>query len=318
MVNKRPIPGFLPSDKNIWRGVSGLARLGSKISGMTLSDSQTMKTAPPIDSNSDRILVSLQRLLLVLGRLGFLETPEGEDLSYRVKQLFREASVIMKQEFDAEMDETQDEIELGVLKWMLYGIESAQPSCIAKTCCITSEAKPREFPPHPGASHFKKKVGELVSHDVYTCKICRHATGCFDVSQLDNPDEKHAEEEQDETPSDELGLEIPVDGGEPEIREPKAPRNKKSETDETRTDSDSRSQSETQQRSEGVGVHEESVNGVESFEVQDTAVNGADVESEKQAHQDEEELSDLVNQLTIEVGVDGEEDTEVSLDGRRE
>ncbi|KAL3943573.1 MAG: hypothetical protein SGBAC_002354 [Bacillariaceae sp.] len=317
-VNKRPIPGFLPSDKNIWRGVSGLARLGSKPSGMTLSDSRKMNTAPPIDSNSDRILISLQRLLLVLGRLGFLQTEEGKDITYRVKQLFREASIIMRLEFDAEMDETQDEIELGVLKWVLYGVESSQPSCLAKTCCMpfSSEATQREFPQHP-AVHFKKKVGELVSHDIYTCKLCRHATGCFDVSSLDNPNQNHAEPDlEDETPSDELGLEIPLnDEFEPPITEPEAPRNKKTEwSDETRTDSDSRSQSEVQPRSDGVEIQDTSVNGMESVEVstpekpkeQNSLLSAQDA-------QDDEELSEFVSQLSISVGVDGEEDTEVSL-----
>ncbi|CAJ1952422.1 unnamed protein product [Cylindrotheca closterium] len=321
-VNKRPIPGFLPSNKNIWRGVSGLARLGSKPSGMTLSDSQKMKTAPPIDSNSDRILVSLQRLLLVLGRLGFLQTDEGMDITYRVKQLFREASVIMKQEFDAEMDETQDEIELGVLKWMLYGVEPTQPSCLAKTCCMpfsSNKATQREFPQHP-AVHFKKKVGELVSHDIYTCKICRHATGCFDVSSVDNPDEKPVESD-DELPSDEFGLEIPLDEVEPSTKEPDGPKNTKSSewNDETRTDSDSRSQSEMQQRLGGVEVQGSSVNGVESVEVEtlDGKPKGQDSLLSQQ-QKDEEELSELVSQLTISVGVDGEEDTEISLDGRRQ
>jgi hypothetical protein len=61
----------------------------------------------------------------------------------------------------------------------------------------------------------KQKPGELVSHDVYTCLLCRNATGCMEVDGMD-PEQKL---ELEETPSDE-GMELSinvVDGiGEPE------------------------------------------------------------------------------------------------------
>lgn len=207
VVNKRAIPGFLPSDKSVWRGVGGLARLGSGASAMTLSDSRNMKLPPPIDSNSDRILISINRLLLVLGRLGLLQTEDGDDITHKVKQLWKEASAHMKDgDVDEEWAGKWDEIELGVLKWTLYGVPSNQPSWISKTFCMPCSRvpKPRKYPEHP-ADKMKKKVGELVSHDVYTCLLCRNATGCMEVGEIDQQ-----EPEEDETPSDE-GMELPID-----------------------------------------------------------------------------------------------------------
>eukprot|EP00980_Cylindrotheca_fusiformis_P020711 scaffold7738_cov133-Cylindrotheca_fusiformis.AAC.20 len=209
VVNKRAIPGFLPSDKNIWKGVSGLARLGSGPSAMTLSDSRKMKLPPPIDSNSDRILISMNRLLLVLGRLGLLQTEDGEDIEHKVKQLWTEASDLMNDgDADTEWGEKLDEIELGVLKWTLFGVPSNQPSWISKNFCMpcSKVPEPREFPEHP-ACHMKQKAGELVSHDVYTCLLCRNATGCLDVDELD----QEIQPASSETPSDEdVGLEVSI------------------------------------------------------------------------------------------------------------
>jgi glyoxylase-like metal-dependent hydrolase (beta-lactamase superfamily II) len=215
VVNKRAIPGLLPSDKNIWRGISGLARLGSGASAMTLSDSRNMKLPPPIDSNSDRILISINRLLLVLGRLGLLQTEDDDDITHKVKQLWTEACAHMKDDdTDAEWVGKWDEIELGVLKWTLYGVPSNQPSWFSKTFCMPCSPKPRSYPEHP-ADHMKQKSGELVSHDVYTCLLCRNATGCMEV---DGTDQEQIPE-LEETPSDEameLSINVVDDIDEPE------------------------------------------------------------------------------------------------------
>jgi glyoxylase-like metal-dependent hydrolase (beta-lactamase superfamily II) len=220
VVNKRAIPGLLPSDKNIWKGISGLARLGSGASAMSLSDSRNMKLPPPIDSNSDRILVSINRLLLVLGRLGLLQTEDDDDITHKVKQLWTEASAHIKDEdADTEWVGKWDEIELGVLKWTLYGVPSNQPSWFSKAFCMpcSNANKPRIYPEHP-ADHMKQKSGELVSHDVYTCLLCRNATGCMEVDGMD----QEQTPELEETPSDEqmeLSINVGDDIDEPEISE---------------------------------------------------------------------------------------------------
>ena len=185
IVNKRAIPGFLPSDKNIYRGISGIARLGSRPSAMSLSDSRAMNLPPPIDSNSDRTVVSKKRLIMVLSRLGLLE--EGEDdLAEIIEKLWKEAHEYgIDQNDDSrlygddiEAEPNGDGIELGLLKWVLYGVPAHQPSWFKKAFCLPCSNVPnlKTFPDHPAAS-MKQKSGELVSHDVLTCLVCRNATG---------------------------------------------------------------------------------------------------------------------------------------------
>lgn len=187
VINRRPIPNALPSDKHIYQGVAGLALLGSPPSAMTFSDSRTMNVAPPIDSNSDRIRVSMKRLIIVLERLGALSNEEAV-AEGMIRQLWKEAGVYMQdgegnhKSYGASTDvesNASDEIELGILKWVLYGIPANQPTWFSKTCCMPCSRvpPPREFPNHPAKS-MKQKTGNLVAHDVYTCALCRSATGC--------------------------------------------------------------------------------------------------------------------------------------------
>jgi glyoxylase-like metal-dependent hydrolase (beta-lactamase superfamily II) len=180
VVSRRPIPGYLPSDKNIYKGVCGLALLGSPPSGLSLSDSRTMKLPPPIDSNSDRILVNRQRLTTVLERLGLFHLEEGgDDIRAMIVQLWNEAREYKQDKSDVEIDGC-DEIELGILKWVLWGVPANQPSWFSKMCCMpcTKIPDPYTFPDHP-AKTMKKKAGDLVSHDVIQCLLCRNATGCY-------------------------------------------------------------------------------------------------------------------------------------------
>jgi glyoxylase-like metal-dependent hydrolase (beta-lactamase superfamily II) len=182
VVNRRPIPGYLPSDKNIYKGVCGLALLGSPPSAMSLSDSRTMKLPPPIDSNSDRILVSRQRLTTVLERLGlFPQEQGGDDIRAMTVQLWKEAREYKRDKSDVETD-GNDEIELGILKWVLWGVPANQPSWFSKVCCMpcSKTPAPQTFPDHP-AMAMKQKAGDLVSHDVMQCLLCRNATGCVHV-----------------------------------------------------------------------------------------------------------------------------------------
>ena len=193
VVNKRAIPGFLPSDKNIYRGICGLAILGSRPSAMTISDSRTMKIPPPMDYNSDKILVSMKRLILVLTRLGFSQTSDGEDVSVIIKELWNEANKYCNpaefngskyNKVDLESSNWQDRIEIGMLKWLMYGVSANQPSWFTKICCMPCSGDISKnnlvYPEHP-ASKMNKKSGDLVSHDLLTCYLCRNATGCIQM-----------------------------------------------------------------------------------------------------------------------------------------
>ena len=191
VVNKRAIPGFLPSDRNIYRGICGLAILGSRPSAMTISDSRIMKIPPPNDRNSDNIKISAKRLNLVLNRLGLSTTSDGEDVSLIIKILWKEANeyynpvnimVNQKNVIDIESsDHWKDEIELGLLKWLMYGVSANQPSWFSKVCCMPCGISKSQvvFPDQHPASKMNQKSGDLVSHDVIKCNLCRNATGCL-------------------------------------------------------------------------------------------------------------------------------------------
>ena len=189
-VNKRAIPGFMPSDKNIYRGICGLTMLGSRPCAMTISDSQKMNLSPPESYNSDKILVSQKRLTLVLRRLGMIQSPSGDDVSLMIHQLWKEANQIYSQPDDHTRQSSDpesmhssstwhDEVDLGVLKWLMYGVPANQPSWMSQNFCspCSNVSDYRYvFPDHP-ATKMNKKSGELVSHDVLTCLLCRDATG---------------------------------------------------------------------------------------------------------------------------------------------
>lgn len=189
VVNKRAIPGFLPSDKNIYRGICGLAILGSKPSAMTIKDSRRMKIPPPMDYNSDKILVSMKRLILVLTRLGLSQTNDGEDVSVIINKLWREANEYCNPKecgkgynsVDIESSQWHDKIEIGMLKWLMYGVSANQPSWFSKAFCMPCSPDITKnnvvYPEHP-ASEMTKKSGDLVSHDIIECYLCRNATGC--------------------------------------------------------------------------------------------------------------------------------------------
>ncbi len=208
VVNKRAIPGFLPSDKSIYRGIAGLVLLGSRPSAMTLTDGRRMKLPPPIDSNSDRILISKRRLLLVLGRLDLLCNKDW-NVTFAINNLWKEANEFTTKENPSTSDNrdveaTQgDQIELGVLKWVIYGVPSNQPSWFSKTFCMPCSVvrEERVYPEHP-ATKMKQKVGDLVSHDVLTCLLCRTSTGCLHIKEAKEESKMEPEgEEPDATES---------------------------------------------------------------------------------------------------------------------
>jgi glyoxylase-like metal-dependent hydrolase (beta-lactamase superfamily II) len=192
VVNKRGIPGFLPSDKNIYRGICALTLIGSQPTAMSISDSRKMNIPPPNDYNSDKILVSKKRLILILTRFDMIHTHEGEDVAAMIDQLWNEANEYCNpKEYqqdnheghtgnDVESRHWHDKIEIGMLKWILYGVSANQPSWFSKIFCMPCSSNlpgnRHVFPEHP-ARKMNQKSGDLVSHDILTCYLCRDATG---------------------------------------------------------------------------------------------------------------------------------------------
>ena len=75
-----------------------------------------------------------------------------------------------------------DECELGALKWVIYGIPAQQKSqsFFSKYCLPCSNRNDNDLPTNTThtSTRMKRHGGELVRHDVFTCKLCRNATGC--------------------------------------------------------------------------------------------------------------------------------------------
>jgi hypothetical protein len=184
---------------------------------------------PPLDHNSDKTLVSKKRLVCVLTRLGVINSSE-EDVSAMIDELWREANEYCspkgyyKENYggtDVESDHWHDEIEIGMLKWILYGVSANQPSWFSKIFCMPCYKVPDNrivFPEHPG-SRMNQKSGDLVSHDVLSCYLCRNVTGSTQAVDIqparsyDNvqpPPYSRKETESDESLDDEGTLEIEI------------------------------------------------------------------------------------------------------------
>lgn len=210
IVLRRPIPGTLPSDKNIYKGLVGFALLGSSPSGLTLGDSEKMKLHPPITTSSDCILVSKRRLVSVLYLLGLLDEERTGNLTVSIIQnLWKEAFTYTKtsskyEDFEPEKNSSEssaelirksspthtdmesclgtefdDEVTLGALKWVVYGIP-VQKQSLRQFClpCSKVEVAETPSPDHPaGKSNWKIHTGELVRHDIRSCKLSQSATG---------------------------------------------------------------------------------------------------------------------------------------------
>lgn len=209
VIGRRPIPGTLPSTRAVYRGLLGLALLGSSPTAMTHSDSLAMKLPAPIVTSSDSIRVSKKRLLAVLYWLGLLNGDDGNMLVSIIQQLWKETK-----EYSTKLDEAptksstaddddlqlgedmqnystdveslpeaDDEVELGALKWIIYGIPAQQPkSWLSSLYCMPcgKSATGDDLPSkdHPaGKSGMNRHGGELVRHDVFTCPLCVSATG---------------------------------------------------------------------------------------------------------------------------------------------
>jgi glyoxylase-like metal-dependent hydrolase (beta-lactamase superfamily II) len=201
VIGRRPIPGTLPTDRAIYKGLVGLALLGSRPSALTLSDSRAMKLPAPIVSSSDRIRVSCKRLIRVLQWLYMIgNDAQGRRTMAIIRQLWRSANAyettgklqdlaLRENEnhdvVDSELDSDKDEVELGSLKWVIYGVGDASTSCLRKFFCrpctkATTDSHPIQ------KSSMNRSGGELVRHDVFSCYLCRTTAGCPLLSEEEN------------------------------------------------------------------------------------------------------------------------------------
>lgn len=192
-VGRRPIPNTLPTSRTIYKGLLGITLLGSHATALTLSDSRAMELPPPVVGTSDRIRVSKKRLIAVLNQLGLLgEENDGRRLVAIIHQLWKEANEcvadVSKNKYDVEStnEDEGDNVDLGMLKWIIYGLGANQPSWFSKYCMPCSKEEVPFEPSQPSAaslSSMKRQRGELVRHDVFSCYLCQTAAGCPDVEE---------------------------------------------------------------------------------------------------------------------------------------
>lgn len=207
-IGRRPIPDTLPTDRTVVRALVGFVLLGSRPCGLSLSDSKRMNLPPPIVASSDAIRISKSRLISLLYWLGLLtEETQAPRLIAMIDRLWKETLEYSKNraefrydtstnlengdiarneavEVEVELskataDMEDDEVELGALRWMVYGIPQKPPSRFAQFCmpCDSTEAQP--YPAHPvDTSGLRKHAGELVRHDIHSCLLCQSIAGC--------------------------------------------------------------------------------------------------------------------------------------------
>jgi len=215
-IGRRPIPNTLPSDRIVSKGILGLILLGSTPCAMSRSDGVQMKLPAPNDANSDRIQISKRKLIAVLYWLGLLpDDREGHRIVGMIHQLWKEtiqyshnlssfdlelkANKTQRTNGTTEVDEERsmesDLVDLGALRWVIYGIPEQPQSWIGKFCMpCSTPVYPRK--PHPiKKAGLSKNSGELVRHDILFCLLCRSATGCPLIdSQQDESSSSHHKE----------------------------------------------------------------------------------------------------------------------------
>jgi glyoxylase-like metal-dependent hydrolase (beta-lactamase superfamily II) len=188
VLNRRPIPGTLPNNKVMYSALLGLVILGTPPTAMTISDSRSMNLPRPVSpANTHTIKVSKSRVVAMLKFLGLItNTVEGRDLTTMIHNLWKEAADYgIGEDYkatltDDELGIERDEMELGVLRWMLFGVEANQPTWFERFCMPCDKPPP----PPPIRKHgindasLRRTNGELVKHDALTCLLCRDVTGC--------------------------------------------------------------------------------------------------------------------------------------------
>ncbi|GAX17145.1 hypothetical protein FisN_6Lh445 [Fistulifera solaris] len=179
-VGRRPIPSSLPSSNAVYKGLLGFALLGSAPNALCMSDSVVMKLPAPV-KHSDALLISKSRLIAVLYWLGLLnEENEGQRIIRILEQLWWECSKyesLLKYDSEEAGTQVSDTIQLGTVKWLVYGLPTLRPAGLFCMPCKRQEPM-QDFQNHPIVQcGLKREQGELVRHDMYSCPLCIGATG---------------------------------------------------------------------------------------------------------------------------------------------
>ena len=225
VIGRRPIPSTLPTEKVMYKVTLALAMLGSRPWGMTKADGEAMKLPPPLAPRmTNSIRVSKSRIVVLLGVLGaYTNEQEQWEVHQMIDLLWKEAAeygINMSKSGPKNQENKNDDqesgtketdiIELGVLKWMLFGVELRNPSWFSRFCMPCKSSKPPVSPDHPVATlDFRRTNGELVRHDPLTNPLCRNGLGNPDVSN-------DAEMEEEGTDEDRIEME---DNGEDDEEE---------------------------------------------------------------------------------------------------
>jgi glyoxylase-like metal-dependent hydrolase (beta-lactamase superfamily II) len=193
ILSRRPVPGTMPSDRHVYRGLLALVLLGSAPSGLTKTDSEVMNLPDPV-SHSNDILVSKKRLVSILRWLDLLGSDnEGRRHVAMITQLWKEGledsgksspspQVNGYDATDVEASQVPDKVFLGDLKWSIYGVPREPPSQLR--FCMPCSKPLRMDPSHPVHKlGLKPSSGELVRHDVIRCLLCQNMTGCPHIIQ---------------------------------------------------------------------------------------------------------------------------------------
>jgi hydroxyacylglutathione hydrolase len=185
---RRPIPGTMPSDRNVYRGLLALVLLGSSPTALTYGDAEGMNLPAPVRHSND-IEISRSRLVAILKWLKLIGSDnEGRRNELMIRQLWKESYEDSGEAFyvdntntdaskDVETSSVPDLLKLVDLKWSIYGVPRKPPSPLG--FCLPCLQQPRRDTSHPvHQSGLKPSSGEIVRHDVIHCFICQAATGC--------------------------------------------------------------------------------------------------------------------------------------------
>jgi glyoxylase-like metal-dependent hydrolase (beta-lactamase superfamily II) len=198
VVSRRNIPGTLPSERVMYQALVGLVMIGSSPTAMTVADGLAMNLPRPMSpANTHKIPISKSRVKTMLRFLGILDmtTIESRELATMIDYLWKEAVdygieskdalVVNPHESEGQDIERQDPdiMELGILRWMLFGVETNQTERFGQFClpCGRNVAPSpnRDHPIHNAKLTLRHTNGELVKHDPLTCPLCRNHAGCL-------------------------------------------------------------------------------------------------------------------------------------------
>lgn len=219
VVEKRPIPNTLLSDKSIWAGSLSLAILGAGPTAMTPSDAERMNLPPPVHrQKADEILISRTRLIRALYQLGAISSTSvscSDVLS--INHLWNDAIELQqikmksshKKTYDSineehmQCTELPDLVPLLHVKSALYGLNmQSRKYCVP--CTSSSSLSTNK--------QLRRSSGELVRHHPAYCRLCRY----FVVEEDDNIQEEKEKEVLDGPclQHDDEGLEMILSDGE--------------------------------------------------------------------------------------------------------